>query len=362
MHDFSTRLTCKGYSVDNICTDNLVAEQYTSIRWTLLFRASLVFYRRTQNVVLKRYIHGFIYRYILSAIFKDYDIVDFHAYYPDYNILMRKCINEAVKYDVTLWGSDLMRANEKRLEILRFGFNNAYRIKLSQSLYDCLEQKYGYIYREKCSIVSFGISEIDNIDNLEESEFNEYRDLLLGIIGNKLVICCGYNRMEAQNHLSMIDAIDQLRSEFKSNIHVVLPMTYGGTQEYLAEVKERLKNVDFTYTVLEKFLQDKEVATIRRLSDLMVNIQNTDAASGSVKGHLYCGSVCIIGEWLPYNNMEDLGIYYLKTSKNNLCVRIENAIANFTDLKQKCSQNKDIIRRNFSWEATIQDQVKAYGE
>jgi hypothetical protein len=160
----------------------------------------------------------------------------------------------------------------------------------------------------------------------------------------------------------MVDALLKLDNEEKSKIHVVFPMTYGASPEYLKEIKAIIQKSNLSYTILETYLEAKEVAAIRKTADIVLNIQDTDAFAGSLKGHLYCNNVCIFGEWLDYSICEDNGVYYIKSSKEGITDNLRKVILNYPKYKRLCSGNNIIIKSPFSWEATMSKQISVYGE
>jgi hypothetical protein len=223
-------------------------------------------------------------------------------------------------------------------------------------------ESYGTIYDDKCRIVYFGNSGIDNIDCLNDAEAIVIKNELYGDTKGKRIVILGYNGIPSQNHDVMIDAINQLSLPEKRSIHVVLPMTYGAPQGYISKIKNSIKATQISYTILDKFLQSEQVAAIRKTSDIVVNVQNTDAIAGSLQDHLYCGGVCIFGEWLNYSPYTKNGIYYIKSSKEGLVKNFKDVLHNFDDYHQRCNGNHDKIKSLFSWEATIKNQIAVYGE
>ena len=94
----------------------------------------------------------------------------------------------------------------------------------------------------------------------------------------------------------------------------------------------------------------------------MVNIQDTDALADSLMDHLYCGNVCILGEWLNYIPYDRNHVFYLKTSRQALSEKIDYAIEHYWELKEMCVNNHDILKENFSWDKIIDKWTEVYGE
>jgi glycosyltransferase involved in cell wall biosynthesis len=139
-------------------------------------------------------------------------------------------------------------------------------------------------------------------------------------------------------------------------------MTYLGSDEYKVKIRKQIESLNISFTILDHFLDIKEVAAIRKTADIVLNIQTTDALAGSLQSHLYCGNVCIFGNWLRYGVYTDNGIYYIKTTIEDITQHLQDVLRNYPAYKERCKDNHDKIRELFSWEATIKKQAAVYGE
>jgi hypothetical protein len=361
MQNFAQQLRSCDIVVDAVCINQLAVDRCSTITWPLYIQKCFNYCSNSTNPVAKL-LKRFFLKFFISRLVSCYDLVDFHAYYPIYNDLMRKCVEKGTKFDITLWGSDLMRADDDRKTLLRYGFDNCYRIKMTDNLHEIMLDYYGHLYDNKSRIVYFGNSDFNKIDKLDDAKVTSICENLFGNIKGKRVLVLGYNGIPSQNHAAMIDAISGLSQELKEFIHVVLPMTYGASREYIKEIKIRMDALSISYTLLDSFLGMDEVVAIRRTADIVVNIQKSDAISGSLQDHLYCGNVCILGEWLNYKLYNDNGIYYIKTTVNDILTHIEDVIKNYSYYQSLCENNHTKIKNLLSWEATISKQVSVYGE
>lgn len=362
MHNFSLKLKEYGVYADTICIANFYTERNTNIKWPSYIEYGFKYVYNSREGIVRRVIRKVYRERLIQRLLYLYELVDFHAYYRIYNKYMRTCINKNVKFDITLWGSDIMRANEESKKLLRYGFKHCYRIKLSDNLHDVLQESYGTIYDEKCRIVYFGNSDLPVIDSLTDSEIEEIKQKLYGDTKGKKIVVCGYNNIPFQNHENMIEALSKLSEEEKKAIHVVLPMTYGGKKKYRNNIRSQIEEQLVSYTLLDTFLDTKEVAVIRKTADIVINVQDTDAIAGSLQDHLYCGNVCIFGEWLNYSPYTNNDIYYIKTSMDGIADHLKDVLHNYEKYQGLISGNHEKIKSLFSWEATIQKQASVYGE
>lgn len=362
MHHFASRLAEKGIYADVINIEEYRFEKFTAVKWPRWFLKAVEYVNNLGRNFGVKCLKRLLSKYCLRKLFPLYDLVDFHAYYPNYNKWMKSCIEKKVKFDITCWGSDLMRATEEMKQMQRFGFDHCYRIKLTENLYDVLKASYGTIYDAKCRQVYFGNSGLDDIDSLDPQKVNEGKMKLYGDTGGKKIVVCGYNSIPSQNHFKMIEALLKLSQEDRNAVHAVFPMTYGAKPGYIENVKQELDKTGVSYTILDHFLQPSEVAVIRKTSDVVVNVQTTDALSGSLQSHLYCKNVCIFGEWLNYTPFTNNGIFYVKTRMDNIAEQLKAVLHDMDKYRSLSVDNHEKIKGLFSWKATIAKQVSVYGE
>lgn len=362
MHNFALKLHDYGIDVDAICINNFYFEKLSAVEWPNLIRRVFSYSFNSKSQFISRVIRKLSYSWLIKRLLKDYDIVDFHAYYPIYNALMKECVDNQIKFDITLWGSDLMRASDAEKQLLEFGFDNCYLIKMSDSLHSSMLESYGTKYEGKSRIAYFGNSDFPIIDKLTDIDSNSIKQNLYGSVVGKRIVVLGYNGISSQNHLSMLKAIGCLSLEEKQMIHVALPMTYGAQNAYIDDVRVVADELGISYTIFDRFLTIEEIAVIRKTADIVVNVQNTDALAGSLQDHLYCGNVCIFGEWLKYDYYTNNGIYYIKTSMDELTTHIKEVLHNYDKYRQLCANNKSRINNLLSWESTILNQVAIYDE
>jgi len=362
MHNFASRLTEKGVHTDVINISQYRFEKFSEVKWPKSFLKLVNFANNSKWSFGVKFLKRLLSNVYLQKLFPLYDVIDFHAYYPSYNKWMKSCIDNNVKFDITLWGSDLMRATEERKQQLRFGFDHCYKIKLTGNLHDVLKEYYGALYDDKCRLVYFGNSGLDDIESLDHQKVDEGKKKLYGDTGNKKIVVCGYNSIPSQNHMKMVEALSKLSPEERNAVHAVFPMTYGARPGYIDDVRSELDKKGVSYTILDHFLDPAEVAVIRKTADIVINVQDTDALSGSLQSHLYCGNVCIFGEWLNYSPFINNGVYYIKTSMDGIAEHLKDVLRDFSKYKTLSAGNHDIIGRLFTWEATIGKQTAVYGE
>ena len=113
-----------------------------------------------------------------------------------------------------------------------------------------------------------------------------------------MIICCGYNSFENQNHIKIIAELVSLPEEVKKKLLFVFPMTYGN-DAYRERVAKRLSKTNLEYKIFNEFMTDDMMARVRLVSAVMIHLPDTDQLSGSMQEHIYAGSTIITGNWGP---------------------------------------------------------------
>lgn len=256
------------------------------------------------------------------------------------------------------WGSDLFKFDNKNklLKMVKFLDVVNFSTTEMESFYS---KNIGTIpVGVKISNCRFGLEIFTQIDKL----INYERSKLIKILQiNKdyddfYIITLGYNGHIDQQHLEVIDSTSELK-EIKK-ILWLLPFTYGKTQKYYENVKSKLDGLGYNYLFFTEFMTGEQVAALRCISDIFIQVRKTDALSASTQEHLYAGNNVIVGSWLPYNFLVDNGIKYetidsIRELKNKL-----QKIIDKIKPKEKSSfheENKKILDRVSSWNSLINE-------
>lgn len=287
-----------------------------------------------------------------------YNIVDIHFYSDIYHDLIPKFIHKKKNVKITIWGSDLYRTDKKcELKRIRnFELVDSVCVATEQMKND-FSKRFGD-FKSKISVVPFGIGRYRIIDEMPSVDAKRHFIPLLYI--DRLVLVCGYNGSKAQQHEWMVNSLMKLPIAIKERLFVIIPMTYGGTLEYVEHIKQLMNDINIPYKILSNYLCNREVAQLRIASDIVLNIQITDAFSASLQEHLYAGNILIIAEWLKYSTLDENSVFYLKAKECNITKMIEYSVENFQYLKMKSCYNKEKMYKISAWESVCQSQVNIY--
>ena len=280
---------------------------------------------------------------------KDFDIINFH--FVDSINLMALTILKRIfgaKLILSYWGSDLFRVSDFKLKVLSVFVRKADYVTFDN---EDLRTKNEKIYKgakvERDTIM-FGLSVLEVIKNKFTCCSREAIRQSRNIDTKKNVIAIGYNGIEEQQHLAVLEQIAKLEPDIKDSIVLLIQMTYGGTPEYHSTVRNTARNTGCECVFLEDYLRIEEIADYRISTDIFINAQKTDAFSGSVCECLFAGAVVINARWLRYKEFEKYGIEYVEFEDFNA---IPDAIRECLQMQHDCERNRETIWQLRSWES-----------
>ncbi len=281
---------------------------------------------------------------LLRRVARGYDMLDFHYFSVDY---MPYMWSPSRPYAISIWGSDFYRERPfiQRLKAKLYRRALYVRVATEAMGRDVLSR---FPDLDGCiEVANFGVELLEEIDLLRGSAKSlvpeSERD-------GRLVLTCGYNGSPAQRHQAILEAISRLSDTQKERIFLYLPLTYGLTPEYRAELIARLQELALPYRLFEQRLSDGDMALLRLETDVVVNIQTTDALCASLTQHLYAGNVLIAGDWLPYEIYPQTGVYYLPTTIEALPIHLATCIDGYEQQSHATERNPERLRQWASWQ------------
>jgi len=317
------------------------------------------------DIILKikgihRYYRFYLYKTIIANLPK-YDVVHFHFISVDsYFIADQIKKNKSSKIILSIWGSDLYKlnpGNEKKFirtcqkaDILTFG---------NQKTINYFQSKYKW-EKTNLKLCRFGLAPLDKLKDLKTTK-NEIKTKL-GWNTKKIAITIGYNLSPNQQHIEILNQFKNEKiKELSDKIQLILPLTYGGTPKYKKQLFEKLNHLQYEYRVYDTFLDDIEVAQIRKASDIMIQLQKTDQFSGSMQEHLFAHNIVITGSWLPYDTWKENNAWFIEIDKiEELASSLLNIMNNFESYWNNTQPNSEVILKLSSWEKNIKDWIALY--
>lgn len=303
------------------------------------------------RIYLKLFRKSFVKKHTKSA-----DILDLHfveAAYGKYIPTLGK------KFICTMFGSDLFRTNEEAKNNQRVLFDSCDRILLSKNMVPYFEKHFGdkpdkYLFNQ------YGSDRIDSvydaINVLDKQKTQEKWSIPEG----STVVTIGYNGKPEQQHLNVLDSLERLSEQEKSMLFCVFPMTYGGDATYHSSVTQKAETAGLKHRILLERLSNEEITELRIISDITVNTQTTDALASSIKEAMVSGDVLLVGDWLPYDIYEEMGVFYHTSNFESMEDNFRYVLEDVDKLQEQSAKNADIIRKFASWNVLIDTWINDY--
>jgi|GEM_PF-3405714 len=300
---------------------------------------------RFLRIIFRRYEYMFYKKFFNKLKSKNYiTIIFYHS--QIYNYLINEINSVSSKIVIIYAGSDFYRVNKKEKlnnkNLLDLADKNIFT---NSGMRKDLTSFYNGYYN-KSRVAYIGSKVLDTISTNRITKENVKSKF--GIDNDTVVITIGYSGSTAQQHQKIIEYI--LPYLNKKKITFIFPMTYGlADSNYISQIKSQLDKNEFDSLFFRDMLSEMEIAEIRYLSDITINMQITDQASASLVEYLGAGNLLIIGDWLNYEFWDQLNLFYIKANFKNLGVLLQKNIEDFQVYKAKLDSNRESIIKNLSW-------------
>lgn len=214
----------------------------------------------------------------------------------------------------------------------------------------------------KCLVGALGSEPLEALYKLMEKESKAESKAHFGISPDKTVVLIGYSGKTLHQHLPIIQALSNT-PELKNKIHLLAPMTRGGSEQYNQKVEQALKNSGYTYTQLTGgFLDNEEVARLRNCTDIVLQLSQFDGFSRSIVECFCAKAVVLYGEWMNYlPHLQENGFKaHPVQSIEEAVERLIYIVDNLTSYKEECEQNSVNGKKNNLWSECICGWKDAY--
>lgn len=263
------------------------------------------------------------------------------------------------KIIISFWGSDLLRQKKWKLALLFPLFNICTYITFeTDDMRQDFERRVSDKYSSKIKIVQHGSTVLDAIDGCSNNEIKSFKNKW-NLPDDRKIIVIGYNGYRAQRHIAAIQSMMDAKIN-SDEVFIIFPWTYGNEDSSYRNEVEEFVSGKFHYVFLDEFLSDNEVASLRMITDILVQIQTTDALSSSMLETLYAGNAVITGKWLPYESALKKGLYLkLVDSPKDVGQALISSLHEDT-AQHQVDQNKSIIFQLLSWKSNIEQWISLY--
>lgn len=274
----------------------------------------------------------------LGIIKSSPDVTAFHFYG------VRSCITSGLlavmrkRYVVHFWGSDYFYWKYRSNLFLKFALKRAQRVTFAntQMLHEA-EKVFGADIRYE--VLRFGLEALELIDT--------HCSLPVPQSASRVRVVVGTNSQVNQQHLKIIEQLEKIDPATIDKCRFIFPLNYGDRHNREA-VLARLKKASFPSEVLDNYIVGKELACFRCDTDILIQLQKTDAMSGAMLETIYAGGKVLTGAWLPYDDLRQAGIQWFEINQiDELPLAFERALNQAIDEKY----NREAISKIARWEA-----------
>ncbi len=301
-----------------------------------------------------------------AELMQGFDIYQLH--YMDRRWLCAfRYLPKNAKTVVTIMGSDLLR--DAGVPIYKRQLAALERADLitthSLETAEILQSKYGRHLKPKIRYHIFGGDPAlrDRIDTERKGNGRQAFCERHNLPPERLIVCAGYNASPGQQHREVLAALERLPADRRRRLSVVLPLGYNGNPEYVASLTQDIRKVDLDITILASYLDDDELAQLRVASDVLVQVQISDAFSSSTRETMYAGNIVITGAWLPYGTLRRRGVYFREVERlDEITDHMGEILDSYARERERAAGNPEKVRYLFDPDVTTQTWVDVYDE
>lgn len=300
------------------------------------------------------------YKHIKNA--EPYDIIHVHYVGKEalmFSKLLRKRCKQLI---VSVWGGEFQNGFDPFDPLKKQLYDRADVITFTSAQYkELFDRHYNRRYLHKLKVCPFGLATFEELKKLKLDKNACKR--MLGLPLDKKIVSLGYNSTMRQQHLKIIERLEDL-----DDVFFVVPMTnvpcnaYSQRiQDYIADVRRALVDRKINHKIFLDYMTNHEVAMLRKASDILIQVQIYDQLSASMQEHLYAENIVITGAWLPYEPLYERGVFMLKVHKpEEVGSILRYALHNYDDLKERCKNNPKIIEQFNNPEECVNRWVNLY--
>lgn len=126
-------------------------------------------------------------------------------------------------------------------------------------------------------------------------------------------------------------------------------MSYGGSKEYIEKVRLCAEGAGTDFEIQERFLSPEEMAEYCESIDIYIHGIETDAFSASMLEMIAGGAVVIKGEWLKYDELDNMGVTLINVrSYNQIEVKIRSILEDYPNQRRTAVSNAEKIRMKYT--------------
>ncbi len=284
-------------------------------------------------------------------ICRKYDVINIH--FPGVDS-WAACLHASknTRIVTSIYGSDLLRASGKGLEILKKVLSKSDAVTVgSDYVLERTSKACEGAIDAKLRKIRYGANAAAAMHEFIEKYTRDECKETFAFPTDRISVLCGYNGSRSQRHLEMINLMKELPEEYQSKLFLVFQCSYGFDEVYSKELSAALAESGLNGVIVTDFMQGETLAKFRKAMDIFLNLQPTDAFSATMVEELESGAVVVKGDWLCYPDLDEVGIYMKSIpDMENLPAEIVDIIENLDAEKERTKKNKGVWEL-LSWEA-----------
>lgn len=202
---------------------------------------------------------------------------------------------------------------------------------------------------QKTVQLDFGHNSCRYIDDARRENTKADCKRHFGIDPDTTAVCLGYNASPAQQHLAAMQAMRACGR--LGDVTLVLQLNYGDSEPgYVDRVLALARTLPCRVVTLTDFMDGPELALLRLAADIYVHPIKTDAFAVSLQEFLYAGATVLMGAWLPYPELAQMGIAPARFADfNALPPLLDRALAG--ELTPITDEQRALFPKLYGWDA-----------
>ena len=223
--------------------------------------------------------------------------------------------------------------------------------------------KFGRGFFPKMRLARWGDVNLPLIDTVDSPDQRRSFLARQGIPQQRCVVCVGHNGFPENQHLEVLSRLAAMDPALKQHLALIIPMTYGGDEEYRAQVREAALQTGMPFTILTDYLTSEDVARLRVSADVMIHVPISDSLGGSMCATLYAGNAVITGAWLPYGELRRLAVPMFEIESFD---DLPQVLYRAADRQKMSDADKGLVRQRIrdiaDWSRLTEDWCAVYRE
>ena len=306
-------------------------------------------YSHIKNKILRRILNLFsAIRIVIRSRKINYDYCIIH-FLSTRRAILSLFLPSKRKIILVTYGSDILRRKNLKSFFFSLMMNKAYRvIETTGNIHYCLKNTFNDKYEKKTVYIPFPSASYDILDSIIATTSKNDARLFWNLPLDKFVIVCGHTSTRDEQFELLIPALLKCKKDLLQKIHFVFPMTYGNGDyiSYRKTIKDMLERSSLTYTLIDSYVNYKDLAKLHIASDIHITSISTDALSFFMLEELYCGADVLYGSWLHYLELENNHVKAMPYDHfDDIPTLIHNLLTQKNDFKVNISDTRDYLKQ-----------------